>query len=290
MAINPLPTQDTEATGSFRRIGDLLAETTQLSEHDVKRVVAQQRKHGMRFGEAARKLGLVSEEDVQRALAQQFRYPYMRRGESSLDPMLVSAYQPYGNGAEAFRVLRSQLMLRWFNQGHKLLAVGSARGRTGSSTVAANLAISFAQLGERTLLIDANFRRPIQHTLFGVSGEIGFSDALLGRWSVEKAVVSIAKLNGLAILPAGPVAPNPHELLSGRALHYLLELSKEICDVVIIDSPAILEFPDAQMIGARAEGYLLVARRHHTRHADIDAARDRLEPARATIVGSVVVD
>ena len=75
MAINPLPTQDTESTGSFRRIGDLLAETTQLSEHDVKRVVAQQRKHGMRFGEAARKLGLVSEEDVQRTLAQQFRYP-----------------------------------------------------------------------------------------------------------------------------------------------------------------------------------------------------------------------
>jgi len=284
MAINPIPSQTTDSPNVPRRIGELLAESARLTEHDVKRIVAQQRKKGLRFGEAARGLGLVTDEEVRRALAQQFNYPYIRRGESALDPMLVSAYQPYGNGAEAFRVLRGQLMLRWFDQGRKVLAIGSPRSGTGCSTLAANLAVSFAQLGRR------NFRSPSQHALFGISGELGLADVLLGRCSVEKAVVSIAQLNGLAVLGAGPVPPNPHELLSGRALQYLLDLAREIFDIVIIDSPPILDFADAQMIAARAGGYLLVTRRHRTKMADIEAAQERLEPAGATVVGAIVND
>jgi len=290
MAINPIPSQTPESGTAPKRIGELLAESARLTEHDVKRILAQQRKKGLRFGEAARGLGLVTDEEVRRALAQQFNYPYIRRGESALDPMLVSAYQPYGNGAEAIRVLRGQLMLRWFDQGRKVLAIGSPRGGTGCSTLAANLAVSFAQLGERTLLLEANFRRPSQHSLFGISGELGLADVLLGRCSVERAVVSIAQLNGLAVLGAGPTPPNPHELLSGRALQYLLDLAREIFDIVIIDSPAILEFADAQMIAARAGGYLLVTRRHRTKMADIEAAQERLEPAGAIVVGAVVND
>jgi capsular exopolysaccharide synthesis family protein len=181
-------------------------------------------------------------------------------------------------------------MLRWFDQGHKTLAVGSARKGTGSSTMAANLAIAFAQLGERTLLLDANFRRPAQHALFGISADAGLTEVLLGRCNVEKAVVSIAQLNGLAVLCAGPLPPNPHELLSSRALQYLLDLAREIFDVVIIDSPPVLEYADAQMIAARAGGYLLVTRRHKSRMAEVEAAQQRLAPSNATIVGAIVND
>lgn len=291
MAINPVPSPPGgRVVPTHRTIGELLAEAGKLTEHDIKRVVAFQRKKSLRFGEAARGLGLATDEDVQRALAQQFNYNYIRRGESGLSPMLVSAYQPFGLPAESFRVLRSQLALRWFDKGHKTLAVGSPRSRTGCSTLAANLAVSYAQLGERTLLLDANFRRPAQQQLFGISADVGLADVLVGRCSVEKAVVTIAQLNGLSVLCTGPAPPNPHELLSSRALHYLIDLAQECFDVVIFDTPPALEYADTQMIAARAGGYLLVARRDITRLADVEATKARLAPAGATLVGAVVND
>lgn len=288
MAINPVPLSSPDVAPAHQLIGELLAETGRLTQHDVKRVLAHQRKKGLRFGEAARALGLATSDDVQQALARQFSYPYIRRGESGLHPMLISAYQPFGTAAESFRMLRSQLMLRWFDHGNKVLAVGSPRMGTGCSTLAANLAVSFAQLGERTLLLDANFRNPTQHELFGMSAESGLADVLLGRCSVEKAIVSIAQLNGLAVLCAGPVPPNPHELLSSRAMQYLLELAKEIYNVVILDTPPALEYADAQMIAARARGYVLVTRRHRTRMADVMAVQERLMPAGAKLLGAVM--
>lgn len=290
MAINPIETPQAGSRNNHRLIGDLLVENGRLNEHDVRRVLALQRKKGMRFGEAARSLGVATDEEVRQALARQFSYPYMRRGESGLSPMLVSAYQPFGAGAESFRMLRSQLMLRWFDLGHKTLAVGSPRKGMGSSTLAANLAVAFAQLGERTLLLDANFRRPAQHTLFGMNADAGLTEVLLGRCNVEKAVVSIAQLNGLAVLCAGPLPPNPHELLSSRGLQFLLDLAREIFDVIIIDSPPVLEYADAQMIAARAGGFLLVTRRHKSRLAEVESAKVRLAPSNATIVGAVVND
>ena len=294
MAINPVPSPAPAAKGrvatTHRTIGELLAEAGKLTEHDIKRVLAFQRKKSLRFGEAARGLGLATDDDVQRALAQQFNYNYIRRGESGMSPMLVSAYQPFSTAAESFRVLRSQLALRWFDHGHKTLAVGSPRGRTGCSMLAANLAISFAQLGERTLLLDANFRRPAQHHLFGISADVGLADVLVGRCSVEKAVVTIAQLNGLSVLCTGPVPPNPHELLSSRALHYLIDLAQECFDVVIFDTPAALDYADTQMITARTGGYLLVSRRDVTRLVDVEATKARLAPAGATMVGAVVND
>lgn len=284
MAINPI----SDNVPSHQPIGELLSQAARLTEHDIKRVLAHQRKRGLRFGEAARSLGLVTADDIQQALSRQFSYPYIRQGESGLHPMLVSAYQPFGPSAESFRMLRSQLMLRWFDKGRKTLAIGAARTGTGCSTLTANLAVSFAQLGERTLLLDANFRNPAQHQLFGMSAETGLADVLLGRSSVERSIVSIAQLNGLAVLCAGPVPPNPHELLSSRAMQYLLELAAEIYDVVIIDAPPILEYADAQMIASRAGGYVLVTRRHRTRMKDVSAVQERLAPSGAMLLGAVV--
>jgi protein-tyrosine kinase len=294
MAVNPLPPNDLYSrdkpggAAPHRTIGAIMSESGRLTERDIKRVVAFQKKKGLRFGEAARGLGLASDEDIQRALAQQFNYPYVRGGESGASPMLISAYRPFDTAAESFRMLRSQLALRWFDHGHKTLAIGGPRAGCGASTMAANLAVSFAQLGERTLLLDANFRRPSQHLLFGVAADIGLADVLVGRTTVEKAVVRLAQLNGLAVLCAGPTPPNPHELLSSRALHYLIDLAQEYFDVVIFDTPPILEYADAQMISARAGAYVMVARRHQTRLADLEAAKARLAPAGATLLGAVV--
>jgi len=290
MAINPVSAADIQEDAPRLMIGELLAEAGRLTEHDVKRVLVFQRKKNLRFGEAVQRLGLATDDDVQQALARQFNFPWLRRGEGGVHPLLISAYQPFSEAAEAFRILRGELMLRWFDRGHKTLAIGSAREGAGTSMVAANLAVSFAQLGERVLLIDANFRMPIQDELFGISAEMGLAAVLLGRIGLERAVVTIAELNGLAVLCAGPVPPNPHELLSGAAFRNLLEFAQDLFDVVLIDTPAILASGDGQMIAARAEGHLLVTRRHRTRVSDVEKVRERLAPGGTTLVGAIVND
>lgn len=290
MASSNLATARKSIAPAHRRIGALLMESGKLGEQDLQRVSEYQRRHGVRFGEAAVALGLTSEAEVQSALARQFNYPVARRGESALSPMLVSAYQPFDAGAEAIRVLRSELTLRWFDRGHRALAITSARSGTGSSTLAANLAVSFAQLGEHTLLIDANFRHPAQHWLFGLLADAGLAEVLVGRGSLEETCLSIPALEGLAVLCAGPVPPNPHELLSGRPLRQLLEQAQQRFSVIIMDTPAALQYADAQIIGARAGGYLLVSRRHQTRVADARATMARFAPTGAVPLGAVVID
>lgn len=290
MAINPLPPPRQPASTSDRPTRKLIPEAGKLSGRDTQRILAHQKKKGLLFDEAAHDLGLAGDRDVPRALAQQFDHRYARHGESGASPMVISAHQPSDSAAESFRVLRTQLALRWFDHGHKTVAIGGPRSGAGSSTLAANLAVSFAQLGERTLLLDANFRRPSQHLLFGLSADAGLADVLLGRSKVDKAIVRLAQLNGLAVLCAGAVPPNPHELLSSRALHYLIDLAHECFDVVIFDTPPILEYADAQMISARAGAYVMVVRRHQTRFADVEATKARLAPAGATLLGAVVND
>src|SRR5256885_1867556 len=163
-ADNPAASVSTEQRADVM-LGRLLVDSGKLTERDVNRIATTQRKKNLRFGEAAQRLGLVSTDDVARALAKQFGYPYVT-GESALDPTLVAAYHPFSPAAEALRELRSQLQLRWFNDTNNTLAIVAPRRRSGCSQLAANLAIVFAQLGKRTLLIDANFRRPSQQMLF----------------------------------------------------------------------------------------------------------------------------
>ena len=131
-------------------------------------------------------------------------------------------------------------MLRWFDKAELrqvLTVVGAERGE-GRSYLAANLAIVFSQLGERTLLVDADLRTPRQHELFFLENKIGFSTVLSGR-SREEAIVRIPDLAGLCVLPAGPMPPNPLELLNRLNFDEFMIQVKASFDVVIIDTPAL---------------------------------------------------
>jgi protein-tyrosine kinase len=237
---------------------------------------------------AAARMGLVSKNDDSRTLAQQFHYPYVT-GKSYLDPTLVAAYRPFSATAEALRELRSQLQLRWFDHNRRPLAIVSPHKRSGCSRLAANLAIVFSQLGARTLLIEANFRRPSQQALFGVQQGFGLSDFLAGRCLLGDALATVPPFEDLKLLCAGTQPPNPQELLGQGTFQYLLEIAPANFDVVIIDTPPILEFADAQMIAAAAGGCLLTARRHMTRLADVERAKERFAPARAVLVGTTIL-
>jgi len=143
-------------------IGKLLQDAGKLKSQDMERVLQLQHEQNLRFGDAAVKLGLVTDADIQHALSCQFDYPYLANDSEGLSHELVAAVAPYGKEAEALRSVRSQLLLRWFQEGSKTLAIGCASEGDGASYMTANLAVLFAQLGRKTLLIDADMRQPRQ--------------------------------------------------------------------------------------------------------------------------------
>ncbi len=269
-------------------VGKLLLDAGALDELDVNRVVDRQREQNIRFGEAAQQLGLVSHDDIQRALSRQFQYPYVNPGESRLSRVLVAAYQPFGPEAEALRALRSRLSLLWLSEENRVLVVTGTRHHVGCSALAANLAVVFAQLGQKTLLIDANFRDPVQQELFGLEPGTGLSALLVGRSSFHGSYVSVPSFDQLSVLCTGAAPPNPQELLARVTFNYLLEAAATTFDVVIIDTPPLLDFADAQMIAARGGACVLATCRHRTRVADIERASSQLQSIGALLLGTVL--
>lgn len=276
-----------------RPIGAILVDAGKLSPQDVEQILQAQRQHDLRFGDMAVKLGLLTNQDVQHALAEQFAFPYLRPAPDgrSMHADLEAAYEPFGAGAERIRSLRSQLMLHWFNKTERrqVLCVVGAQAREGRSYLAANLAVVFAQAGERTLLIDANLRRPRIHEMFGLNNRSGLSTLLSGR-SGNEAIVHITELAGLFVLPSGPMPPNPLELLGQVAFADLLNSARSSFDVIVIDTPGLSDGDDAILVTARAGAALAVARSRHTK---VDAFRSMLAEMKAMgvlVTGTVLND
>jgi protein-tyrosine kinase len=274
-----------------RTLGAMLVDSGLLAEPNIDRVIAYQRDHGVRFGEAAVRLGLVSEADVQFALARQFDYAYIPPdiAERRISDEVVAAYHPFSAVVEQLVAVRSQLMLRWFDQSERrgaLAIVGSDRGE-GRSYLAANLAVVFSQLGQRTLLIDANLRTPRQHALFGLDNQVGLSTVLAGRAQTE-VVVRVPDLVGLTVMPAGPLPPNPLELLSRPLLPALLNHASDNYEVVLIDTPALGVADDGAIAAIRAGAALAVARKGLTRLPAYNDMVQGLSDAGVAVVGSVL--
>ena len=275
-----------------RTIGAILMDAGLLSAEDAEQILRLQRQNNLRFGEAAIRLGLLTEADIQYALARQFDYAYLRMSDRrAVSEEVVAAYQPFSAQTEQMRAIRGQLMLRWFDlseQRQTLAIIGSQRGE-GRSWLAANLAVVFAQLGERTLLIDADMRNPRQHELFMLQNKSGLS-TLLAHRSREEAIVRITDLVGLSVLPAGPVPPNPSELLNRPAFGELLAHARSSYDVVLIDTPSLSAGDDAAMIAVRAGAVVALARSRQTRVAAFNDIVAGLSSAGVAVVGSVLND
>jgi chain length determinant protein tyrosine kinase EpsG len=275
-----------KATGNDT-IGRLLVDAGKIKAQDVDRVLKLKQEQNIRFGEAAIKLGLIKEADVQKVLAQQFDYAYLTPGQGKFSADLVAAYQPFSEQAEALRALRNQLKLRWFGTGHKTLAVAGVSGGEGASFLVANLAVAFAQLGVKTLLIDADMRSPRQHEIFGLGQQLGLSDMLAGRTD-RSALSGVQTFDTLTVLPAGSPAPNPAELLAGAAFPRLLESLAAGYDVVLVDTPPAQAALDYQIIAACVGGVLMATRRDHTRLEAVANMKDMVATAGAEVVGAFV--
>lgn len=279
------------AAARERSIGAILIDAGKLTAEGAEHILRLQKEQGLRFGEAAVRLGLVTEEDIRFALSRQFDYPYVLPGDGKLSDELIAAFNPFSPQVEALRGLRSQLMLRWFTgePEKKALAVVSPGRGEGRSYLAANLAIVFSQLGEHTLLIDADMRHPRQHELFNLANKSGLSSILGGRGEAN-AVERIPAFQDLSILPAGATPPNPQELLGRPMFSRLLEELAGEFDVIIVDTPALECGADAQTIAVRAGAGLLLARKNHTALDALQQLSADLRHATANVVGVVLND
>lgn len=270
------------------RIGSILAAEGKLDSTRIGQVLRlQQMRRGLRFGEAAVTLGLITREDLQKALARQYDVPAQRSNGATVSSDLIVLRDAQHPRVERLRALRTQLLIRWSNlatkpRGLAIVSPGSGEGR---SHIAANLAVLFAQLSLRTLLIDADLRAPRQNRIFAIPDRGGLSSVLSGRAAGE---VPLPAYGTLSVLPAGAPPPNPQELLLRPALASYLELASAQYDVVLVDTPPARACADAHGVAFCAGSALVLARKNHTRLNEAAALARGLAGAGTLVLGAVL--
>ncbi len=189
--------------------------------------------------------------------------------------------------AEAFASLRTSVLLSAADRPPRTLLVTSAQPGEGKTTIATNLAISLAQLGQRVLLIDGDMRRPSVHRAFGLSRQQGLASYLAGadNWPV---LIQPTGVTGLDALVCGPVPPNPAELLSGERMQALLRETARQYHMVIVDSPPLLNVSDSRVLATRVEGVILVIKSSATPREFVQRARAHVDGVGANVIGVVL--
>lgn len=267
-----------------RSIGEIIREHGNLTAQDVEKVLAYQRQHGVRFGEAAMALGLASGDQVMAALSEQFNYPSTQTHDFGDELVVLS--RPFTAQAESLRAIRSRLLMAEANGAGKPLAIVSPDAGDGKSYFAANLAAALAQLGRRTLLIDADLRNPRQHEIFRVDNSAGLSGILAGRKDLQP-IKPVEGLPALFVMPAGGTPPNPLELIERAAFEVMLAELATRFDQIIIDTPAASLGSDALVAASRGGHALVVARRNTSRLTALRDLTSALSFASAKVLGLI---
>ncbi|MDZ7812097.1 MAG: polysaccharide biosynthesis tyrosine autokinase [Ideonella sp.] len=276
----------------IRSIGDIIRDTRALSAAQVADILQHQRLHGLKFGEAAIKLGYASPDDVLHALAEQFNYAVADGAQTAAHPELVVLNQPFSQQAEAFRATRAQILMRTLGEegapkAKRALAVLSPNSGDGKTFFAANLAVALAQLGGRTLVVDADMRGPRLHEVFGVDNHAGLSGLLSGRRG-DSVIKSVKGASNLFVLPVGIQPPNPLELIEGAAFGLLLHELLNKFDHVVVDTPAAEFGADGLVAAARCGVALIVARKNSVRVEDLKELVQALSASTAKVAGVVM--
>lgn len=201
---------------------------------------------------------------------------------------LITLAMPSSASSEQFRTLRTNIQFSMVDKKLKSLAVLSATSAAGKSTVAANLAVTFALQGNQVLLVDCDLRRPSVHREFGIHNDEGLTNLLANH--VGKGIddyLHTSEVPGLSILTGGPVPPNPAELLSSNRMKQLETDVAERFDLVIYDTPPLLGFTDGQILSGRVDGSIFVVHFGEDTKEDVVKASDSLKMVNANVLGVV---
>ncbi|MBL8153572.1 MAG: CpsD/CapB family tyrosine-protein kinase [Anaerolineae bacterium] len=204
------------------------------------------------------------------------------------EPKLITLTDPRSAASEAYRTLRTNLMFSSVENPIHTLLVTSAAQADDKSLCLANLAVTFAQSGNKTILVDTDLRRPAQHDIWGISNDRGLSTMMIEDAALSSPPLAATSVENLWVLPAGPTAPNPADLLSSQRMINIIGLLKARASYVLFDAPPVLAATDAALLGAKLDGALLVVRAGHTRRDHTARARQALERVHVRIVGAVL--
>jgi len=187
---------------------------------------------------------------------------------------------------ESYRVLRTNVQFAAVDNPKNSLLVTSTTPGEGKSVTAANLAVALALDGKRVILVDADLRRPTLHDKFGIPSRPGLTNVLVGQVSIEEGLQE-TEIPGLRLLVAGPLPPNPAELLNSQAMRQMHEDLKSLGDIVIFDSPPMLATADAQVLSASVDGVLYVVQFGEAKKSTVRHAMELLGQAHANVLGVI---
>jgi polysaccharide biosynthesis transport protein len=203
-------------------------------------------------------------------------------------PLVVVVSDPTSPAAESYRSLRTSLQFAR-QEGHfRCIVVTSPGAAEGKTATLANLGVVFAQAGERVVLVSCDLRRPRIGAFFGLDERVGLTNVLLGQQRLEQVVLRVPDFDQLSLLPAGPVPPNPAELLNSGRMEDVFATLREHFDLVLIDSPPVLPVTDAAILSRYADATLVLVAAGQTRRGDLHRAVEKLNQVRATILGIVL--
>lgn len=205
---------------------------------------------------------------------------------------LITLAKPQSPVSEQFRTIRTNINFMAVDHDLKLIAFTSANISEGKSTVAANVAITYAQAGRRTLLIDADLRRPTAHQTFELHNRAGLSTIISSTAETVELgnLVQASGIKGLDILTAGPMPPNPSELIGSKRMSTFIKSIEKHYDLVILDLAPVLEVSDTQELARHLDGIILVVRQGVTQKPAVKRSVEMLKFAKARILGYVMND
>lgn len=200
---------------------------------------------------------------------------------------LVTITDPKSIISEQFRTLRANIKFAMKGEEMGTLLFTSASVGEGKSTVAANVAISFAQEGKKVLLVDADLRKPTVHYTFNTLISPGLTNRLMSQWKFEN-IFKNSGIVGLNIITCGPIPSNPAELLGSNSMDIFIEEMKSKYDIVIFDAPPVLSVADAQILSNKCDGTILVISSGATDKRNVVKAKEALQASNAKIIGTIL--
>ena len=202
---------------------------------------------------------------------------------------LIAKINPTSPITEQYRTLRTNIQFSTIDEKVKTIIVTSAEPSAGKSMTAANLAIVYAQQGFKTLLVDADMRKPTVHYTFRMDNITGLSNALIDNIQLEELAASF-DVNNLSVISSGPLPPNPAELLGSKRFDQLLASAREVYDVIVIDTAPLLAVTDAQILSTKTDGVVIVTRSGSTETEGLKHAIDLVSKVRGRLLGIVLND
>jgi len=206
-------------------------------------------------------------------------------------PNLITLTNPRSPAAEAYRTLRTNLtFFAALDRPVETLIVTSAAPDEDKSTVLANIAVTMAQGERRTILVDADLRRPRLHEMFGSTNDQGLTNMIVEETALDDPPLATTEVENLWLLPSGPLPPNPADILGSRKMEQVIEALKAHADIVLFDAPPVVAVTDAAVLGTKVDGVLLVVCAGRTRREHAQRAKELLERVHVRIVGAVLND